>query len=1482
VGDLAGFSLFEDVVARHSGTEFVNRRWLEDKIESVLDNDACRYVLLTAEPGAGKTCLVAALAQRRPLWLRYFARRDSQAPLISGDIRSFLLEIGHQLASIRPELFQPDGLEIEVKQRVEAVLTGGRAVGLRIEDLTASPFFPTAVLRAEQFASRVEGTLVGIEIEHANVEPRLLEPDNLVHLALIAPAAALAVREPTARIVILVDALDEFADYKGNDGLLAWLASGPELPANVRLILTSRPHDGLELFRQRRGSQLTELGIDPDSPQVRGDLVTYAGRKVRTDAVARALASGDVAPGGLAEAVATHAQGNFAYVVAYFRALVDAIERSDDDLRDRLLRFSDVPSGLEPLYALFMASIRADISRLGMLDLREPSSWAEARCPAWESVGQPILGILTVAREPLTLDQIARLSRVRVWRRDVANVLARLRQFLDTTPNGTQLFHSSLAEFLLSDRAKSQHPDWAVEEQEWHQCIVICYRDGAPSWDRVDWPSMDRYGLRNLAAHLARCPPRLADELVDLVNPGLRQALRGAVGSDREFLAIIERAAYRAVHNFSARRALPAALFLGIVARQVASPGRRVSPRVVGLLARLGRIDEALDYVHLLPPSGQQCEGLREVLRHADAEQLDERRKRELIELLVRRALAVPPERAWSGTSLEERCEAVEAAAIELAPYDLARALRLAALARGMVSERFWKDRLPVEDAVYRAAAHAAPPADASEIVARMSVGRASAYLDLVEGGKFDGAPPAELLARAEKDLPTERPSSRLVCRARLAAQWLVIDIRMGYRLVDSVLREVIGPTPEDPPGERHRWDPARVQAAERLASADAVVARALLGQFDETLVGRPLLAAAKLWTRLGDTDRCRRLLADFVEDTVRDRRSSGGELAEAAVIVAPFDPTRARELVEHAIGHLEAAMRDTQDWFDGLLRYDDLAYAARVLTLLDRDRALTAAGKIRRQEWARGPGTDRLTALADMAHAHLDAGQLDWAIHLLTICLTEVNRPLPIESSEIPPHVPMRLATEAGTPASLRAAMMGMGYTSNAHSDWQSRCRWRLFFEPADVVRALTPPTRTVGTPGWDRALRSLAEATGRRRIEVGERLLGRVGAPEERAIGLAGLGECARSTGDPHTVRRLLNAAVSTLRECPRFEWTFDHAAAVDEFNRHKQNVYTAPGFSSHDLDKDTEDTLAYLLPDQRTRFEVAIRGLGAGAGDSTGIESAFLLRAYRSTELCAVSRRMLDEVNQGSPWPAEAIAFHHEHAQARGQSDDPLTRVTQTRLVAAERVLRYRGAHDRHGTHRSVPPTPPLAVTDPVYAGVADLLSVRAGLPVADRLVRLVRDLLATNRRTEVVHLASLTALALVHTDTDAARTLAADAAVAIDAIEDPFSQALARARLAEPAELAGLIDIDALLDTAIAQLDGELGYNEHEELQATLFPVMVTARPAAAAELLWTTLRTDWREAMALLEWAAEALVDSYGIDIAEEFHSAYERAQNFYR
>ena len=81
----------EYVTAPH----FVRRLWLSEQVAGTLADPQCRFLLLTGEPGSGKTAFMAGLAHEHPDWLRYFIRRDTQTPLSSGDTRSFLFALGY-------------------------------------------------------------------------------------------------------------------------------------------------------------------------------------------------------------------------------------------------------------------------------------------------------------------------------------------------------------------------------------------------------------------------------------------------------------------------------------------------------------------------------------------------------------------------------------------------------------------------------------------------------------------------------------------------------------------------------------------------------------------------------------------------------------------------------------------------------------------------------------------------------------------------------------------------------------------------------------------------------------------------------------------------------------------------------------------------------------------------------------------------------------------------------------------------------------------------------------------------------------------------------------------------------------------------------------------------------------------------------------------------------------------------------------------
>ena len=110
---------------------FIRRDWLAREVEEKLQEPDCRFVLLTAEPGAGKSAFMAQLAADNPDWPRYFIRREQSEVLSDVSARSMLLRIGYQLAAWRPDLFSREQLNLSVKQRIGEVAGQGEAVWAR-------------------------------------------------------------------------------------------------------------------------------------------------------------------------------------------------------------------------------------------------------------------------------------------------------------------------------------------------------------------------------------------------------------------------------------------------------------------------------------------------------------------------------------------------------------------------------------------------------------------------------------------------------------------------------------------------------------------------------------------------------------------------------------------------------------------------------------------------------------------------------------------------------------------------------------------------------------------------------------------------------------------------------------------------------------------------------------------------------------------------------------------------------------------------------------------------------------------------------------------------------------------------------------------------------------------------------------------------------------------------------------------------------
>ena len=176
---------------------FLRRDWLARELAARLNEPGKSFVLLTAEPGAGKSAFMAQLASDNPDWLRYFIRRDQHQVLADVSDRSLLLRVGYQLTARSPDLF-PEPAELSVQQTVGEVAEGAEVVAAEITRLVMSPF-QRNVLAIRQNVRANRGRVVGLRVEDLIVDERLLSAEDLFEQALLRPAQELLRLDPRGR-----------------------------------------------------------------------------------------------------------------------------------------------------------------------------------------------------------------------------------------------------------------------------------------------------------------------------------------------------------------------------------------------------------------------------------------------------------------------------------------------------------------------------------------------------------------------------------------------------------------------------------------------------------------------------------------------------------------------------------------------------------------------------------------------------------------------------------------------------------------------------------------------------------------------------------------------------------------------------------------------------------------------------------------------------------------------------------------------------------------------------------------------------------------------------------------------------------------------------------------------------------------------------------------------------------------------------------
>jgi WD40 repeat protein len=307
---------------REKRKDFVGREWLFAEIEGWQVRGAQSALLITGEPGIGKSAIVAALVYENP----------------GGQVLAY-----HCCQADTPATLHPAGFV----RNLAAMLSG----------------------RLDDYAAMLEDPAIVKVLEEADEDPA-----SAFESAILAPLHQL--REPvlTGRY-LLIDALDEALARTKGQTIVDLLSSRiNRLPPWLRIVATTRNEQNV--LNQLRG--LTARELDAHDEQNLSDVRRFiAGRLTAATLQSAVIAdgrSGEV----LTEKLLTASSGNFLYVTM----ALEAVERGQLDFKTIEL----LPPGLSGMYKEFFDRLFAkagvefpqtrDVLEV-VVDAREPLQLAE-------------------------------------------------------------------------------------------------------------------------------------------------------------------------------------------------------------------------------------------------------------------------------------------------------------------------------------------------------------------------------------------------------------------------------------------------------------------------------------------------------------------------------------------------------------------------------------------------------------------------------------------------------------------------------------------------------------------------------------------------------------------------------------------------------------------------------------------------------------------------------------------------------------------------------------------------------------------------------------------------------------------------------------------------------------------------------------------------------------------------------------------------
>lgn len=427
--------------------DFTGREWVFKAINDWLTNPKLsRYFLLTGEPGSGKTAIASQLYQ-----FEYgkVITPDSLLSLTPG-----FLSAAHFCFSRESSWIDPNGFSRSIALQLAKIPEYAQALK-DVGDKTININVEITV--------RIAKEIKGVNIE--NLVLSGMNPQEAFNRTVVDPLKRIYDNGFNKPITILVDGLDESLTHKGDVKIVWMLSQLEKLPSQVRFIITSRVDSRVENeFIDADGLFLSAVEYDKFNHE---DIKKYIDLRIGNDKELSEKVNefGTEQIGKSTETINIKAEGNFQYVTFLLNAVVMG-KMSFDNLEG-------LPAGLDRLYFYSLKRV----VELGNKD--------------WSQNYSPLIGVLSVAYESLTFDQLqafTRKSEQSLW-----GCLEDLQQFIEELPPEDEqideeyryrLYHQSVIDFLHLQRITNKriHNSYYLPAKESHTRIVAYYK-GKSLWD---------------------------------------------------------------------------------------------------------------------------------------------------------------------------------------------------------------------------------------------------------------------------------------------------------------------------------------------------------------------------------------------------------------------------------------------------------------------------------------------------------------------------------------------------------------------------------------------------------------------------------------------------------------------------------------------------------------------------------------------------------------------------------------------------------------------------------------------------------------------------------------------------------------------------------------------------------------------------------------------------------------------------------------